>query len=390
MKATKNLFSIMLTLLLFPISLCAKPQQVEGKPATIKVLLRQQIDGALVEVKGPYKVINPLGGKVLSGGTRGKRYFLAPRKDGLKWGEVYPGIFQIRIVPTDPKTTILVDGIEYRGSLECFHIDDRISLVNEVDIESYIKSVLTLSLPSDIPENVADALAVVARTNAYYTAQANKEAFWHIEAQDANYAGHAATLLSTNVDRGVDATRYLIMTYEGLPFPATWTENSAGKTASYPTIFRKNISAPDGITSPFAQEVRDENEWTLVLAKEALAKIAKTNRVTGIDSFVDASSGKTYAMRIKDGVHYQDLDFLTLQKSLGENSLKSNDYSISLKDNKVIFHGFGKGAGVGLCIYSASCLANKGEAVPHILGTFFPLTHMVLQRTLPDSKIEEI
>lgn len=81
-------------------------------PAAIKVLVKRDEEGALIEVKGAFKVLNPVNRQYLSSGFRGKRFFLYACENGIKWGEFFPSIYQIRIQPNDPDTTVLVDGIE--------------------------------------------------------------------------------------------------------------------------------------------------------------------------------------------------------------------------------------------------------------------------------------
>ncbi len=353
------------------------------KPATIKVLLKKHCEGALVEAKGPFEVINPQDDKHLSSGWRGKRYFLYPHDKGIKWGENYLDIYQVRIVPKSPETTFLVDGIQLHGCLEAYYIDGAIHIINEVDVENYLKSVMTTHFSDcDLRSDVMDALSIVMRTDAYYTVMRSNNAFWHTDAMSCGYNGCGLTLQNLNIDRSVDATKALVMSYEGRPFPATWTENCAGKTGAYRDIFRKNIPCPAGIKTPFAAKVRDENTWMFKLAKEKLAHLAKTNRVTDIDLFVDEPSGKTYALRVKDGSHSSNIDYFALKEALGS-SIKSNDFTIKIDRNEVIFNGFGEGDGSGLCIYSASQMAEKGDTAPEILATFFPFTHLQQQQIIP-------
>ena len=87
---------------------------------------------------------------------------------------------------------------------------------------------------------ILDSIAIIARTNAYYTAFTNQDAFWHL--QDHSYALHGTSLLhkSLELEKAIDNTRYLVMTYENNLFPASWTQHCAGKTANYQNIYRKN------------------------------------------------------------------------------------------------------------------------------------------------------
>jgi stage II sporulation protein D len=362
----------------------AKQAQEVSKPAMVKVLLSQHTDGSLIEVKGSYRVIDPLKNKVISSGLKGKRFYLYPHKEGIKWGEDFLGIYQIKIVPSGKESTLLVDGVQYQGNLEVYHIDNHITVINEVDIENYLKSILTPRFAHHIHDVVMDALAIVARTNVYYQVIHNKDSYWHVDSKEVDYRGHAATLFNCNVDRAVDNTRFLVMTYEKLPFATTWNENCAGKTASYHSIFRKNVSAPGGIQSAFAARARKEHHWSFSVPKSKIANLAHTNRVTNLDLYIDSNSEKVYAIRVQDGAHCKELDFFHLQQGLGTNVLLSNDFTISVEGNSIIFDGFGEGCSVGLCIYSATQMAKRGDTAPEILAIFYPYSHLEQIHSLPE------
>lgn len=355
------------------------------KPATIKVLLEKNSEGVLVEARGSFKVVNPEDGKKLSSGRKGKRFFLHPHKEGIQWGEDFPGIFQLVIMPTSPDTSLLINGIQYRGSLEFYHIDNKLHIVNEVDVESYLKSILSEKVSSKLPSAVLDAIAMVARTNSYYMALLNTSAYWHVQADEVGYNGVALTFQNVNMDRSIDNTRYLVMTYEDQPFPCTWTKHSAGKTASFESIFRKHSTTPKGVEATFAAKYRDDAHWSLVLNSQVLAKVVKTNRITAVDLFVDHPSNKVYALRVQDGSHTEDIDFLSFQNAIGQDKIKSNDFTISIKGNEVTFEGYGEGCGSGLCLFSASQMAERGDLAPEILSDFFPHTHLEKMRSFPEA-----
>ncbi len=346
------------------------------KPATIKVLLKQAEDGSLVEVKGPYKVENIEKNKYLSSGRRGKRFYLFPHVDGIKWGEVYTKVFQIRIIPTSSETTTLIDGIEYRGCIEVYNIEGRIHIVNEVDVESYLKSTLSSRFINYAPKEILDALAIIARTDTYYLAMNNQNCFWHVKAEKCKYFGNANTLINPFIDRAVDATKHLVMVYHGRPFPGTWTANCGGTTASYHAVFRKKVKTPEGVESSFAKKFRDEHFWRFKIDKEEFAKIFRINRVTGVELFIDTPSNKVYAIRVKDGNHQKDIDFIDMQKILGSDKIQSNEFTIHIDSSGILFQGYGDGFGTGLCIYSALEMATRGDLTPQILAEFFPHTRL--------------
>lgn len=364
-----------------------RPEPKENaKPATIRVLLENELEGALVEVRGSFRVYDPKTGKHLSSGN-GKRFYMYPHEEGIKWGEDFAGIYQLRIAPTSSNTTFFINGIQYHGCLDIFHIRDKMTCINEVTVEEYIKSILTPQFNQYYGDTVMEAVAIVARTNAYYQVLSNKEALWHVKKEAVHYGGLGATGINPEMEQAVDSTRYLVMTLSEMPFASAWTENCAGKTARYDAIFRKNVKAALGIDSIFAKEARAEHHWSFSVERDKIAKIAKTNRVTGLELFIEDESKKVYAIRVHDGSRHQDIDFFTLQNGLSKETLLSNDFTVSLQGNLAIFDGYGEGCGVGLCLYSASHMAKRGDDAPNILATFFPFSHLEKIASYPDPNL---
>ena len=347
----------------------------KDKPATIKVLVSKQKEKIFLETKGDHFIYNPMNELLLSEESSAK-HWVSTRERGLQWGDLFPETFQIRIVPADAQSTILVDGIEYRGCVEIYDLKGKLYAINEVDIERYLKSILMDQSTADLDEEVTDALAITARTNAYYLAKCNPGTYWHVDSQDVGYQGYAITLQNPDIDRAINNTRHMVMLYKGAPFPTTWTKDSAGKTADYATIFRKSVPAPHGVSSPFAAHDREKHAWKFSISKKDLAKALGAVKVHEFDLYQDGKSHKIYGARLKDNDHVLQFDFVKLQHALGPSRLKSNDFTLEANDTELIFKGFGEGNGVGLCLFSANAMADKGDKAPKILASFFPETQL--------------
>lgn len=350
-------------------------------PRNIQILLDKDATEALLEVKGPYYIFNPHDGSRVASGLLGKRFMIYEKENGLKWGEEFPGIHQIYIKPRSPDTAIFINGIQYNGGVAIYGVAGMINIVNDIEIESYVKSILTSQFPSPLEPEVMSSLAILARTDAYYHAIKNEESFWHVAASDTNYTGSALVVDNSFVDRAVDKTRHLILVHpdgeKNMPFPTAWTEHSAGKTASYESIFRKESISPEkGVEAPHAALSRKDTKWSYQISKKTLAQKLGIPQIKSIEAFIDKSSNKVYALRVQDNSETHDIDFFTLQSQLGKSQLLSSDFSVAIKDDTVLFSGYGKGHGVGLCLYSASALAENGENAIKILSKFFPETYL--------------
>ena len=193
---------------------------------SIRVLLLHDVDKVHLEVQGKYSLYDPNKNSYLSTRYMGKARYMETMSDGLKWGEAFPGIYQIQIKPLDKSTITYVDNNEYPGSLFIYDIGGTISIVNDVGIETYIDSILGgFDVSALEPETVA-ALAIAARTNAYYQAANPKTNYWAVDAQKIGYTGNpnqSENLSKTG--RAVQVTKDMILSRTGVyekvatPFP---------------------------------------------------------------------------------------------------------------------------------------------------------------------------
>jgi SpoIID/LytB domain protein len=361
-------------------------EEISAIPS-IKILIGENVEGALVEAKGSYRVIDPNTNKNLSHGSHLKRYYLQQQPDGLKWGEGYPGIFQIKILPEADETSILVDGIQYKGSLEAYVVDGQIHLVNNIPIEIYLKSLLTeIFATSSLSRITLEALAIVARTDLYNKALQNRHAFWHLDAKKVGYKGYAITRIKTEIDNAVDSTQYLVMLHKNRPFPTTWTENCAGVTADFRSIFRKDVETPEGVFSSYARKDRERYKWKYSIHVSEFEKRIPIQGVKSIDLYKDPKTNKVYGVRIKGSKEIRSFDFNEFWNKMGKNNVRSNDMTVHLdsKTNQILFEGYGEGPGVGLCLFSATLMGKNGESAPQILANFYPFTSLAKLESIPE------
>lgn len=188
----------------------------------LRILIVHDKPGVVLEVKGRYQIYDPNTKMHMGKGYTGKRKYIQPLHDGLKWGEEFPNVFQIVIVPDDKSTTTIVDGIEYKGSILVYDIGGRISIVNDLPFDEYVKTILSSKLQQPLPDEALSALAITARTNAYYLKENGRSNFWDIESKKIGYLGYALSNPSSMIDQAVKATHNMVLTDSSHPFMAQW------------------------------------------------------------------------------------------------------------------------------------------------------------------------
>ncbi len=374
-------FSLFATETLTPLETLQSKEEVE-----IKVLVLENKEGALIDVQGGFTIVNPETNKIISSSSKAKRNFLQIGDTLIRWGsETFPGVSQIRIIPKNKTSSILIDGIQYKGSLEVYNVGGHLQFINKIDVESLLASLLSNHFAqSDYHQTTYEALAISVRTHLYHTILKNQNPFFHVRVEDIGYLGFGASRVKQAIDKAVAHTKHLVLVYNDFPFPTAWTENSAGKTASYEEIFRKKGEGPGGVCVSYAQKEREKHTWKCILTKKEIAKAYKLNTIKTIELFQDPYAKKVYALRFYDGEQVIDTTFFAFQRLFGKNRILSNDFSLHLTSDSAVLQGYGQGSGVGLCLFSADAMARIGSGAHHILAEFFPSTHLVKLDALPE------
>ncbi len=354
---------------------------------SIRVLIARDVDCVQLTAKGQYRVYDPLERRMFASTLSGKSYPVKPTGEGIRWGEEFPDVYQITVVPSNPKSSLWVNGVCYPGSITIYQVGHKLTIVNEVQIEDYVK----LTLPDQIKgqvlcDEVVAALAVIARTDATYSVLKQPCAYWHVRACDVGYFGLAGAH-NPDVVATTNATRYLVLqrdTFDkndklrGL-FMATWTEHCAGQTVAPQVIYRRDTGwATETVSPKAALQTKEQTAWTFSIDKSNLSQLVGVSRIDSINPFRDPASGKVYALRFQNSDTSKDIDVLSLQKSVGADRLQSTEFTVQIQGDVVVFSGYGKGDGCGLCLFSAQDMACHGKDAMEILRYFFPGTHPVM------------
>lgn len=365
-------------------------------PTTVKVLVGQKAEGAMLQVTAGHNVFNPYDGRRVGTRFMGKNQFIRPTGNGLHWGEEFPQVFQLLVVPDSETSTILIDGVQYAGSMYIYQVKDKIYFVNELPVESYMASILATRFDQALPDEAMNAIAICARTQVAYQVENPKNRYWHVDAREVNYQGYSVAAAHPHVQRALNRTKGMIMTNTGQtgrqePFLSEWTTHCAGKTVPYHVMYRQEVNAPRrGAHSPFAEQDRQRATWTFKISKDELAQAVDLESVSALKLFADQDSGKVYAVRLESSGLARTVDFITLQKRLGKERLHSSDFTIAIQGNEVSFTGVGKGSGVGLCLYSAVAMAQRGQDAGQILAQFFPHSHFEMWKASEHNEVRHL
>src|SRR5690554_3026607 len=298
----------------------------------------------------------------------------------------------------------------YRGQLEFLPRSSGLTVVNRLNVEEYLYSVVPAEMPASWPAAALEAQAVAARTYTFANmGRYGARGFDLLSTVlSAAYPGIRSETPSTRA--AVDATRGQILTCNSRPITAVYSANSAGFTESSREVWNFDHSylqaVPDknlppeiagGLMTPEelatwltsrplthsshpSYSSRAAYRWRLWMPREELeARIGqgeKLGRIVSITTAGRGPSGRVKKVQIKGTAGEYTVSGDRIRSQLG--GLRSNLFIVEPKIGPdglpefFIFTGGGWGHGVGMCQSGAAGMAAAGYSSREILNHYYP------------------
>lgn len=235
---------------------------------------------------------------------------------------------------------------QYQGTLDVRTMSAEIVPIVTMDLETAVASVVAAELTKDTPLETLKAQAIVTRS--YFVAGKGRHHDFGFcdathcqvlrEPPPADSLARVATL----------ATRGLVLTYEGKPFAAMFTRSCGGHTRT-----PAEVGVPS-VRYPYYSVVCDAcysspARWTRRISEQNLGRLI----------------GKGEAGR------------LAVNRTLGWNTVLSNNFAVRRENGDVVLEGTGEGHGIGLCQRGARAMAEGGANFREIISHYFPNTSLI-------------
>jgi SpoIID/LytB domain protein len=148
----------------------------------------------------------------------------------------------------------------YRGSLLISASGSGLIAVNALDLEDYVRGVVSNESPSGWPAEALKAQAVAARTYAITTNAGGAEFDQYADTRSQMYRGAESETPST--DAAVAATAGQVVTYQGRPVTTYFFSTSGGETEDIQNSFLGATPEPwlQGVNDPF-DNVSPKHKW---------------------------------------------------------------------------------------------------------------------------------
>ena len=253
-------------------------------------------------------------------------------------------------------------------------------LVNQVDLEEYVKGVVPAEVNSAWHLEMLKVQAVATRTYALYQHMLSPTRDYDVVAgiQDQVYRGRQG--IDARVVEAVESTRGLVVTYPGAPIYAAFSSTAAGITEDAMIVWSKELPYLKGVECPFDIE-SPYYQWKASLKIETLEKNLRqqgfvVGTISAITPLVYSRAGRVATIRIVHSSGELTLRGEDLRKAVGYTVVPSTQFAVESVGQDIVFSGYGAGHAVGLCQWGAKELAELGYSFSSILSYYYPGTEL--------------
>ena len=305
-----------------------------------------------------------------------------------------------------PGGTLLLDGRAYRGRADVLRDARGVTLVNAVALEEYLPSVVAAELGTRRPDEIEAVMAqaIVARTYALRNLGRARERGYDLESGVADQVYRGAAGEDSLAVRAVEATRGIIVTWQGSPIDAFFSSTCAGESERGVDVFRGADrpylrSAPDVDANGEAwcrisPRYRWREEWT---GRELAAALDASLGELGVRVPAGRGAVRNVAVTGRTGTGRANL--LAIRWEHADVSVRGQEVRRALRPPaggwlrsaqftlepevregklvRLVAEGAGAGHGVGMCQWGAIGRARAGFQYDAILAAYYPGTELV-------------
>jgi stage II sporulation protein D len=278
------------------------------------------------------------------------------------------------------KGFIVVNGKAYRGTIEVKRKKNgHLLVINDLDLEDYLKGVVAAEVPSDWEMEALKAQAVAARTYAMYQKRNSGRRPYHILAtvDSQMYLGKSSERERTT--RALQETIGQVVLYRGAVIQAFYHSSCGGHTED--ALMLWGIDAPylKGVDCD-CQQISKYGFWEKRFSRGAVVSALRRREgfqlrdISGIEIADLTPAGRVRSVVIHHGAGATSIPADMLRSALGNSQVPSIFFEPELLDDDVVFSGRGLGHGVGLCQWGVKELAQRGQGYRAILRHYYPGT----------------
>lgn len=271
--------------------------------------------------------------------------------------------------------------IPYTGSLEMKVRNNKLSPVNNVELEDYVAAVVESEISNLEHEQMLRVQAILTRTFTLgHLDRHASDGFSLCNGVHCQvYQGRKRN--NPQVHHAVRSTRDKVAVgSDNKLLLAAYHSNCGGQTAPSGDAWSQQLPTLVPVVDTFCSN-STHARWTVTVTKNKWENYLRTKGV-------DCSSETNPCYQVSADTLNRSCCLMAGERSIPAKvirrdlDLKSAFFTITFEDDKVVFHGRGYGHGVGLCQEGAAAMAQSGFTVDQIIRHYYCDVHIVRYQDL--------
>ncbi|SDC04413.1 stage II sporulation protein D [Terribacillus halophilus] len=256
--------------------------------------------------------------------------------------------------------------------------------IETVPLETYVTRVVASEMPAEFELEALKAQAVAARTyvvrymedhqaenpEAIEVSDTTSDQVYKNEDELRQAWGKDYEEKMSKLMEAVEGTSGEIITYDGEPITPSFFSTSNGYTENAEDYWENPLPYLKSVESPWDKQ-------SPKFADQKVIEIAEAEKLLGVKIDPNKLPGelkRNDSQRVAEvELGGQQFTGREIREKLG---LKSTDFTLSLKDDHLIFETKGYGHGVGMSQYGANGMAGEGKSYKDILTYYYTDTEI--------------
>jgi len=363
-----------MALILFLPSVMMSSSALAGE--TIRVALVPDLVSVTISGRPDLVLASPDGGLLAQGLTLPVQIVPGPRGLTIQ-GE--PTDLQ-EVIASSTGGVVRVNDQVFGGNLHIALLRDKLRLINELDVEEYLKGVVPLEISPDWNSEALKVQAIIARTYVLHQRGANLGREYDVLATTADQVYGGRTVEKPAATQAVIETRGLVLTYDGALILSAYHSTAAGPTENAAEVWGIDLPYLRGVSCPFDHNspyYAWDRSFPMDTVQESLAKAGyNVGTIASITPYRWTEAGRISRLRLLHSRGELILRAEDLRRILGYRELPSTHFKIEKMGRNMEVQWNGYGHGVGLCQWGAKEMAEMGYGYEKILKYYYPGVHV--------------
>lgn len=339
----------------------------------LRVVLKEDVKQVAVG-SSSNAVIRDRAGNVL-GKVQGMSGFRAESGNG----NVRLGQWASRQLQIDPQGDgyVWIGDRWYRGETQLIYDGSDLTVINQVNVEDYLYSVVGGEMVASWPLEALKAQAVAARSYALHKQQHASNRLYDLKSTTASQVYKGITSETPRTVEAVNSTQGQVLTHGGQPILAVFHSSSGGHTENVEDIWHRPLPYLRGVVD--YDQTAPVYQWEKIISNAEMARrLGNLGTIRSLIPQQTTPQGRLLKLKVVGDRATKTISGNEFRKAL---DLRSTLLQVNPTPQGFLISGRGFGHGVGLSQWGAYYLAQQGANYRQILGHYYKQVKLALINT---------